>query len=149
MYRVLTLVFVTLALAWSGSLHAHGVKTKELEIVHPWTREPGPQTPTEAVVGMTIRNKGRSVDRLIAVETPSASKAEIVVAGAALDSPLRIAPGSTVSMPGDGVHIRLVGLAKPLHAHDDFRMTLIFEKAGRIVVEVYVEEATASPPHKH
>ena len=43
----------------------------------------------------------------------------------------------------------LTGLKKRLDAYDSFKLTLVFEKAGRVVVDVAVEEAETKEPHKH
>jgi copper(I)-binding protein len=37
----------------------------------------------------------------------------------------------------------LTGVKKAFNAYHDFKMTLVFEKAGRMVVDVMVEEAPA------
>lgn len=36
-----------------------------------------------------------------------------------------------------------------LNAYDSFELTAVFEKAGQMVIEVMVEEAEATEPHKH
>ena len=38
-------------------------------------------------------------------------------------------------------NIMLLGLSKPLTTYDSFPMTLVFEKAGKLDIEVIVEEA--------
>jgi copper(I)-binding protein len=40
----------------------------------------------------------------------------------------------------------LIGVDPPLREYDTFKMTLTFAKAGRVEVEVYVEEAGAMEP---
>ena len=49
----------------------------------------------------------------------------------------------------NGPHLLLSGLKKRLDAYDSFKLTLVFEKAGSMVVEVAVEEAETVEPHKH
>ena len=46
-------------------------------------------------------------------------------------------------------YVRLLGLTKPLYIDDNFQLTLVFEKAGRIDVEVHIEDAAIAAPHKH
>ena len=48
--------------------------------------------------------------------------------------------GEELGLAGDGPSVMLVGLRKPLNAYDDFKMTLVFERAGRITIDVMVEE---------
>ena len=52
-------------------------------------------------------------------------------------------------LSADGPHLLLGGFKKRLSAYDTFKLTLVFEKAGRIEVEVMVEEAETKEPHKH
>ena len=54
-----------------------------------------------------------------------------------------------VELDRKGPHLLLSGLKKRLNAYDSFTMTLVFEKAGSMVVEVAVEEAETVAPHKH
>jgi copper(I)-binding protein len=46
----------------------------------------------------------------------------------------------------DGPHIVLSGLKKPLRAYDSFALTLVFENAGTVNVQVSVEEQTSDKP---
>ena len=48
-----------------------------------------------------------------------------------------------------GPHILLSGMKKQLGAYDAFVMTLVFERAGKVEVEVQVEEAVIVEPAKH
>ena len=139
-------------------VQAHQVKHKGLQIVHPWAyesgayesgahesgaHESGPHqegiaATTVADVFMTIRNIGRTPDRLISATTPRAAQA-IMVPG--IQPGFGIEPGRELKLNGANGQIRLLGLTKPLYVHDNFPLTLIFEKAGRIEVEVHIEEA--------
>jgi copper(I)-binding protein len=49
--------------------------------------------------------------------------------------------------PGEGYHIMLLGLKKPLQAGDKFPMMLTFSKAGKVKIVVHVsdKEAHAKP----
>jgi copper(I)-binding protein len=49
----------------------------------------------------------------------------------------------------DGPHIVLTGVKKQLGAYDAFPMTLVFERAGKVEIEVQVEEASILEPSKH
>lgn len=137
MPRYLVALLVAAAVAASASAHSH--KAKGLEIVHPHTLQTQKGAVTARVL-MTIRNKGRASDRLVSASTSRASKVELSGAskgGAAFV----IKSGEELGLAGDGPSIVLVGLKKPLDAYDDFKMTLVFEKAGRIAIDVMVEEA--------
>ncbi len=51
-----------------------------------------------------------------------------------------------VNLKRGGPHILLTGVKKPLGAYDSFLMTLTFERAGKVEVEVMVEEASVLEP---
>jgi len=60
-----------------------------------------------------------------------------------------VGAGADVELVRNGPHLLLSGLKKRLDAYDTFKLTLVFEKAGSMVVEVAVEEAATVEPHKH
>jgi copper(I)-binding protein len=68
----------------------------------------------------------------------------------ALES-LEIAPGETIKMqPGKGLHIMLIGLKQALKAGDKVPVTLVFEKAGKVDVELMVHAIKAGDKaHMH
>jgi copper(I)-binding protein len=55
------------------------------------------------------------------------------------------AGGSTELRPG-GLHVMLIGLAQPLVQGTKIPLTLSFERAGTVTVEVMVEAAGAPRP---
>jgi len=62
---------------------------------------------------------------------------------------IHVGAGADVELVRNGPHLLLSGLKKRLDAYDTFKLTLVFEKAGSMVVEVAVEEAATVEPHKH
>jgi copper(I)-binding protein len=52
-----------------------------------------------------------------------------------------IAPGQRIALKPGGFHLMLMGLAAPLAEGDSFPVTLTFEKAGSVEVEVKVAAA--------
>ncbi len=134
---------------------AHEYSTAELKIDHPWSRE----LPPNAAAGgayFVVHNHGKTADRLIGVQTPQAAKAEMhtmvqlgeVMKMQQLDSVGIPAGGEAVFAPG-GNHVMLFGLKKPLVAGERFPMTLQFEHAGKVEVEVQVEAGTADAHANH
>ncbi|MFI4987185.1 MAG: copper chaperone PCu(A)C [Alphaproteobacteria bacterium] len=135
------------ALAQSGSAPS---PTPSITVVAPWARA----TPAGARNGaayMTIENKGKEADRLLAVTTPIAKMAEMhrtenaggVMKMLPVDAVDLAAGGQAVFKPG-GYHVMLMDLKQPLAEGQSFPMTLSFEKAGRIEVSVKVEKLGAS-----
>ena len=141
------------AVLLTQAAQAHGTKTKTIEIVHPWTRETAGAIEATVEVYMTIKNRGRAADRLLGVETPLAKSVEI------MDLPeqgdmrrvdrIAIEAGESTELLPSGAKLRLTGVARPLPAYDTFPMTLIFEHAGRIMIEVLVEEGAAPASRQH
>ena len=118
--------------------------------MHPWTHASATAGATagatEASVYMIIRNHGSAPDRLLAAATARAGQALLVTAAR---RSFAVKPGGELKLDRTAGYIRLTGLTKPMHTYDSFPMTLVFEKAGRVDVEVQVEEASVQQPHKH
>jgi copper(I)-binding protein len=132
---------VALAMA-AGTASAHELKVKHLEFVHPWTREPA-QGVKDVPVYMVVRNTGSKPDRILAVASPVATRAELrgsISAGPAQRQGIEIRPKEIVELTPDGPHIMLLGLKEPLNGYQYFPLWLTFERAGRVGIEVYVEE---------
>ncbi|RJG11086.1 copper chaperone PCu(A)C [Pseudomonas cavernicola] len=142
-----------LALVCSASF-AHEYTAGELHIAHPWARALPPNAPTGAAY-FVIHNHGQTEDRLIGAATPRAAKAELhtivqlgeVMKMQHLDS-VGIPVGGEVKFAPGGTHLMLFGLKQPLVAGERFPLTLQFEKAGKVDVEVAIEaEAPAADEH--
>lgn len=125
---------------------AHSVKTRTIEIVHPWTY--GAETDGTVRVAFKIKNIGKRADKLLRADAAIAKSSTLTVkkAGEKGKSSLSIAPGSEQELTYSGRHIVLGGVTRKLGAYDTFPMTLVFERAGRIKVEVLVEERPEPAP---
>lgn len=114
-------------------------------IEHPWAR-PTFGTLQTGVVYMTLVNKGKESDVLVAVSTPVAAHASIhatlmregVMRMLALDN-LSLPAGQNVTFAPGGLHIMLTGITHPLQKGEHFPLTLVFQKAGAIEVQGTVE----------
>jgi copper(I)-binding protein len=152
MIRCLVCLLLAAVLAPPATAHSH--KKKNLEIVHPWTPETVQKESATARVFMSIKNGGRVADRLVSASTARAHKVELAAGEKGAEdgkssAPFSIGPGKVLVLHAKGQHLVLTGMSKALHAYDDFKLTLVFEKAGRIVVDVVVEEAEGSEDHRH
>lgn len=145
-----------LVLALTGSAVAHSYKLGSLEIGHPWARATPPTAPAGGGF-LTITNTGTTPDRLIAVRTPVASSAQVhemkmegnVMRMREVDGGLAIPPGATVTLAPGGLHLMLMGLKAPFKQGEKVPVTLVFEKAGSIDVELAVVAMGATPAHEH
>lgn len=142
---VATITFVGLL----GLASAHSVTAGEIDIHHPYAYPSRAGSNNGAVYIKSIGNRGADTDRLVAGKSTVAEVIEIhnmkVVDGvmrmraiAGVDVPA----GGTVDMSKgnpEGYHVMLLKLTKPLADGDRFPLTLQFERAGAIDVEVRVE----------
>lgn len=147
----LGLAFATpAAITFSTPAAAHEYTFGELTITHPWARATAGTVKTGAVF-MTIDNHGAEADRLLSVSTSSATTAELhthmmdsngVMKMRQVDG-VELAPGSETKLAPGGLHVMLMGLAAPLLEDSVFPMTLRFERAGEITVDIVVESVAA------
>ncbi|MFJ3047480.1 copper chaperone PCu(A)C [Herbaspirillum chlorophenolicum] len=130
---------------------AHEYKLGQLEIGHPYARATVPGQPAGGAY-FSIENKGAASDKLVALSSPVAKSTEIhtmamegnLMKMREVDGGLEIKPGQKIAMqPGNGYHIMLMGLSKPLKAGDKVPLTLTFEKAGKVDVTLNVEDPAA------
>ena len=137
--------------------NAHQYKAGDLEIAHPWSQELPPNAPTVAAY-FVIRNTGNTADRLLGVDTPIAEKAELhqhVMQGDLMKMQpvpsVEVAPGAAVTFAPMAYHVMLVGLKDRslLKDGERFPMTLHFEKAGDISVEVKVQKQPPANTSEH
>lgn len=101
---------------------------------------------------------GVQADRLMGVSTPVAAMADVhesTAEGGVMRmrpvAALPIPPGKTVTFAPGGYHIMLMALRHPLLAGQTFPLTLTFEHAGPMTVDVRVLAigAEATPDHDH
>jgi copper(I)-binding protein len=145
--HMLRRTFGLLALATLAAFPAAAqeIKAGDLVIAQAWSRA----TPKGSPVGagyLTIRNNGAAPDRLVAVETEAAKVAQVhemsmdggVMKMRQLTNGLDIPAGKTVELKPGGFHIMLMELARPFAQGDSYKITLVFERAGRTTVDVKV-----------
>ncbi len=140
---VLAVFLFVVASAQAGDAHKNG----GLIIKDVWSRA----TPARnGVAYMTIFNHGGSMDRLIAVESDVAKKVELHthsvkdgVMRMRRISAIQVHPGEPAVLTPGGNHVMLMGLHKSLKEGQTFTVNLVFEKAGKIAVDVAVHKAGA------
>jgi periplasmic copper chaperone A len=142
---------IVLILAWTAAVAAGG-RAHALHIEAPWSRATPPGV-TTGVAYLTIRNDGAAADRLLAASSPQAESVEIhqtsMVDGEMQmreRQDLPVPPGAVLRFEPGGYHLMLVGLKAPLVAGGRATLTLRFERAGPITVELPVAAAGAPAP---
>jgi copper(I)-binding protein len=132
---------------------AHVFSKGELTVRHPWTRATPPGA-TVAAGYMEIRNSGKELDRLLGAATPLAERVELHVQlregdvlkmreAKDLEAPAR---QRLVLRPG-GSHLMIVGLKKPFVKGESVPITLRFEKAGELQIELEVQALGSRKAH--
>lgn len=145
---------------WSACLllAAHGVadaqqpaRTGGIKIEHPYARSTVPGQPTGGGY-LVIQNNG-AADKLISASAADVSstvelhlmKLEGDVMRMRQVDAIDIGAGKTVQLQPGGYHLMLMGLKEPLKAGEHFPLTLRFEKAGEVTVDVKVEGRGGKP----
>lgn len=145
-----------LAVLWAGAADAHDYELGTLEIGNPWARATPPTAPAGGGY-MTITNKGTAADRLVSVKSPAAGMTQIhemkmegnVMRMREIEGGLAIPPGGTVALAPGGFHLMLMGLRAPLKQGEKVPVTLVFEKAGTIDIELAIAAMGAPSAHEH
>ena len=130
-----------------GAASAQTDKVGDIVVAHPWAPPmTGPKL-TNSAAYMRLTDQGTKPDELISASTPVAQKVELhvfevengVYAMHKVDA-IAIAPGaaSTVLRPG-GAHVMLESLKRPLRTGTTIPLTLTFQNAGMLTIEVPVE----------
>ena len=150
---------LTVALLLGGLLFnmspvlAHDYTLGTIQIGHPWSRATPPSAPSAGGY-MTLTNKGTEPDRLTAVESQPAGRVEIhemtmdgsIMRMRQLENGVVLAPGATVELKPGGYHVMFMQLKAPLQKGERVPIVLVFEKAGRIAVDMQVEALGAAGP---
>jgi periplasmic copper chaperone A len=124
-----------------------------IHIAQPWARA----TPKGASSGagyLTVTNNGTAPDRLTCAGSDAAAQCQIhsmtmengVMKMRPVEGGLEIKPGETVTLKPGGYHVMLVDLKHPLETGSAVAVTLQFDKAGTVKVEMPVVAMGAAAP---
>jgi len=144
-----SLLIAAAATLIAAPLAAHEFKQGDLSIAHPWTR----QTAAGQSVGggfTTITNGGKANDRLLDASSPAAARVELhdmtmdggVMRMRPVVGGLAVPAGGALALQPGGQHLMLMGLKAPLELGALVPVTLRFERAGTVTVQLKVEAVT-------
>lgn len=150
------LLLAALALP-AGAAQAQPAATElgPLRILDPWTRAAG-----QGMQGggfLTIRNTGATPDRLVSATSPAAGRTELHTHIRDGDV-MRMRPVNDIPVPANGevtlqpggLHLMLIGLTQPLNQGGSVPVTLRFERAGEVTIQLAVQAAGArNAGHRH
>lgn len=154
--KTLRLVLAVAALTTAPLLaSAHGYRVGAIAIGHPYARATLPGQPTGGAY-LRLENAG-AADKLVSVKAGVSQGVELHTSSMEGDV-MRMRQVDAIDVPSNksvvlepgGTHIMLVGLKAPLKEGDSFPMTLKFEKAGEVTVDVKVQAvspAASVPKH--
>jgi len=127
-------------------LSACAPTSRTLSIAEAWARSM-PQGQNSAAY-LVIENGTTSADTLLSVSTEIAEVAEAHMSMLDANGVMSMQMQEAVSIPAreavefkpGGLHVMLINLKRDLKTGDTFTLTLNFKEAGRIVIEVPVQE---------
>ncbi len=125
----------------------------DITVNHAWARASAGMAKAGAAF-MMIKNEGGS-DKVLSAKADVSAKVELhthimdgeIMRMRQVDS-IDVAGGAVTKLAPGGLHVMLIGLKAPLKEGDSFPMTLVFEKAGEIAVDVKVKKPGAMGAHK-
>lgn len=126
---------------------AHDYAAGALKIAHPWARVTVPGQKNGGAY-LSVQNTGAAADRLLGGSSPAAERVELHTMSLEGDvmrmrevTAMEIPAGGRVALQPGRHHLMLMGLKSPLKAGDAVPLTLRFEKAGEVKVELKIESA--------
>lgn len=151
MKKMLSLGLAAL-LSATGLTHAADYTSGKLRISQPWARATAPGAASGGGF-LAIDNKGPT-DRLVSASAAVADSVELhtmsmegnIMRMAKLERGIEIPATGKIELKPGGLHIMFIGLKAPLKQGESFPLTLKFEKAGEIRVDVKIESLGAAAP---
>jgi copper(I)-binding protein len=136
------------AVGWRGTAGAHQYNAGMLSIENPWLRAPR-EGEKSARLYMFIANKSDQPDRLKGVRSAGVGSAEAHVAPhfAERADAIYIPPLAKVTLAPGGSYVELLDIAKMNPVGWGCEMTLIFEKAGEVVIDASIDAPDATHAH--
>ncbi len=155
MSKTVCAVLGALMIGASATAFARDYEIGDLRIDRPWTRATASGQKVAAGY-LDIRNEGKQADRVVGASTPAAERIELHVVMMDGDvmkmrqvQAFDVPAGSKVELKPRGPHLMIVGIKRPFKKDERIPVTLRFEKAGEVAIELAVDAIDAGPEHKH
>ncbi|HLV15913.1 MAG TPA: copper chaperone PCu(A)C [Pseudomonas sp.] len=132
------------------------VSAQSLHVENPWSRAMPPTAPAAAAY-FELHNTGAQADRLVGARTPIAGKAEVhehahvdgVMKMREVAGGVPVAADERVSFRPGGYHVMFFELPRQLAEGEQFPLTLLFEQAGEVTVQVPVLRTAPAGQNMH
>jgi copper(I)-binding protein len=142
------------SLGEGGAPEHHGgvaITVGDLELTGAFARATLPNAPVAGGY-VTITNKGDEADRLVSAQSPFSPNVQIHEMGVVNDvmemqhlpEGLEIPAGETVRLAPGGLHMMFLNISEPFVQGETVPVTLVFEKAGTVEIELAVQAFGAS-----
>jgi copper(I)-binding protein len=125
-----------------------GDQSPTITIENAWSRSTPEMMEGSGIVYMTINNNGPQADKLVASKSPAAAFSELHETSADENGVMRmrgvkggyidIPAGGSAELKPAGLHVMLIDLKAPLESGTSFPLTLKFEQAGEMTIDVPV-----------
>jgi len=145
---------LTPAFAHDSAAHDGAVHQGDLTISAPFARATLPKAPVGGGF-LTIDNTGTQADHLLSASSPAAKIVQIhemamegdVMKMRELADGLEIPAGQNVTLSPGGLHLMFMSLNQPFVEGESVPVTLVFEKAGTVEIDLPVLGAASDAPH--
>lgn len=136
-----------LAAAFAVALPVAALADPQIEIVEPYARSSGMSAISGAAF-MVLRNTGTTDDRLVAASSPVAERVELhthietedgVMRMVEVEAGFAVPAGSEHPLARGGDHVMFLGITTPFEDGMTVPLTLTFENAGDVQIEVPVD----------
>lgn len=136
-----------LCLATCPALAMDDAKTGAIMVMDPYARVSSPVAKSGAAF-MQIMNNAAEDDRLVSATSPAAARVELhthiddgngVMLMREVEGGMAIPAGETHTLARGGDHVMFMGLTESWAQGDSVPVTLVFENAGEIMLEIPVD----------
>ena len=137
------------AVLTAATLVSTAAAAADIKVEKPWARASAGMAKAGAAF-LSIHNSGAAADRLVGAKADVSKKVELHTHIKESDlmkmrqvEAIDVPAGETVMLQPGGNHVMFMGLNGPFKEGEYFPLTLVFEKAGEVTVDVAVQGAGA------
>lgn len=135
---------------------SHPATIGEISVADGWVRAMLPGQPAGGGF-LVVTNKGAAADRIVAASSPASGRVEIhtmeivndVMTMRPVEGGLVVPAGATVELKPGGHHLMFMEVSEPFKEGAKVPLTLEFEKAGKVELELPVLKGQGGSQHGH